>query len=242
MRYVGGKGRIARAIVDVIAERSPGATVAVEPFMGGGAVTAELAKRFGLVLASDAHEDLALMWQAVSDGWTPPEMVTEDEYARLRSAEPSALRGFVGFGGSFGGKWFGGYARGGKTAAGTDRNHQGESSRAVTRVGKAIRSGTVALTHADYASAPIVPGSVIYCDPPYAGTQGYATGGFDSVEFWAWAELASDVADVYVSEYAAPPWWSCVWQTSKRQSVTMPAQGRAVRTEKLFTLDKPLVS
>lgn len=236
MRYVGGKGRIARSIVQTIIELSPTATIAVEPFMGGGAVTAELARRFELVLASDAHPDLSLMWQAVVAGWTPPDVVTEEEYADLRNAAPSALRGFVGFGGSFGGKWFGGFARGGETAAGTPRNHQGESSRTVARIGKTLRAGCVAVTHADYQSAPVIPGSVIYCDPPYAATQGYATGAFDSVEFWAWAEIASDIADVYVSEYTAPPWWRCVWSAEKRQSVTMPAQGRETRTERLFTL------
>ena len=39
MRYVGGKGAIARDIVRVIRERSTG-DVVYEPFMGGGIVTA----------------------------------------------------------------------------------------------------------------------------------------------------------------------------------------------------------
>lgn len=235
MRYVGGKGRVARAIVDVIEARHPGG-VAVEPFMGGGAVTAELARRYDIVAASDAHEDLALMWRAVVAGWKPPEWVTEADYAALRNAEPSAMRGFVGFGGSFGGKWFGGYARGGERADKTPRNHQAESARAVNRIGDSLRAGRVSVVHADYQDAPIIPDSVIYCDPPYASTQGYATGAFDSIEFWAWAEIASDVADVYVSEYSAPSWWKCIWSAEKRQSVTLPSQGREVRVEKLFTL------
>lgn len=237
MRYVGGKGRIARQIVEVIRESAPDARVAVEPFMGGGSVTAELASRFDLVLASDAHPDLVLMWQAVTNGWTPPQYVSEADYAALRNARPSALRGFAGFGGSFGGKWFGGYARGGQTAALEPRNHQGESARKVAKLGAAMRAGgSVVVTHADYHAAPVIPGSVIYCDPPYAATQGYATGAFDSIEFWAWAEVAADVAHVFVSEYAAPSWWHCIWSAEKRQSVTMPAQGREIRVERLFTL------
>lgn len=239
MRYVGGKGRIAKAIVDTIAEHSPSATIAIEPFMGGAAVTAHLARRFDLVLASDAHPDLALLWQAVNDGEVPPEFVSEAEYAALRTASPSALRGFVGYDDSAGGKWFGGYARGGQMASGVPRNHQAESARAVARIGAELRAGRVVVTHSDYQSVPVIPGAVIYCDPPYASTQGYSTGGFDSLEFWAWAEIASEVADVYVSEYAAPSWWSCIWSAQKRQSITMPSQGRAVRTEKLFTLVRP---
>jgi DNA adenine methylase len=236
VRYVGGKGRIARAIVEQIQQHSPDATIAVEPFMGGASVTAELARAFPVVLAADAHPDIAALWSATTYGWTPPATVTEEEYAELRSAAPSPLRGLAGFGGSFGGKWWGGYARGGVMADQTPRDHQAESARAVVRIGEQLRAGAVWVGCRDYRNTPIIPGSVIYCDPPYASTQGYSTGAFDSIDFWAWAEIASDVADVYVSEYRAPSWWRCIWSTEKRQSVTMPAQGRAIRTERLFTL------
>ena len=62
--------------------------------------------------ASDSHEDLILMWQALMRGEMEPFAdVTEVEYAALKTAAPSARRGFVGFGASFGGGWFGGYGR-----------------------------------------------------------------------------------------------------------------------------------
>jgi DNA adenine methylase len=236
VRYVGGKGRIAAAIADRIRDLSPAAPIAYEPFMGGGSVTAELAPRFPLVIASDAHPDLVLMWRAVLEGWAPPEVVTEAEYAALKIAEPSPLRGFVGFGGSFGGKWFAGYARGGVNKSGP-RNHQAESARAVMRIGAQLRRYDVFVARATYGEIPIEPGSVVYCDPPYLSTLGYkSAGGFDPVDFWAWAEVTSDVADVYVSEYVAPPGWACVWSAQKRQSVTRPDQGRELRTERLFRL------
>jgi DNA adenine methylase len=187
------------------------------------------------VHANDAHLDMALMWQAVVRGWRPPDSVTEAEYRALRDAEPSALRGFVGSGGSFGGKWFGGYARGGFNGA-TPRNHQGESARAVARIGDRLQAAHVVVTHSDYRALDIPPGAVVYCDPPYRGTQGYAAGAFDHVDFWAWAEVTSDFASVYVSEYRAPSWWHCIWSTEKRQSVTRPDQGRELRTERLFAL------
>lgn len=232
---MGGKGRIAKAIVKAIVDRHPDAPRAYEPFMGGGAVTARLAQHYP-VTASDAHPDLIALWRAVLKGWHPPEVVTEAEYAELREqTEPSAMRGFVGFGGSFGGKWFSGYARGGYNGT-TPRNHQGESARAIERIGTALRAGVVTVELRDYATTPVLPDSVVYLDPPYRGTQGYATGGFDHVDFWAWAELVASHSHVYVSEYWAPPWWSCVWSAQKRQSVTLPSQGRGLRTERLFTL------
>lgn len=52
------------------------------------------------------------MWQALQQGWQPPEIITKDEYYYVKEHkdENPALTGFVGFGCSFGGKWFGGLA------------------------------------------------------------------------------------------------------------------------------------
>ena len=53
------------------------------------------------------------MWQGLQSGWTPPDVITKEEYKYIREHkdENPALTGFVGFGCSFGGKWFGGLAR-----------------------------------------------------------------------------------------------------------------------------------
>ena len=53
------------------------------------------------------------MWKALQQGWEPPDLVTfEDyEYVRAHQDENPALTAFVGFGCTFGAKWFGGYAR-----------------------------------------------------------------------------------------------------------------------------------
>jgi DNA adenine methylase len=233
VRYIGGKSKIASALVDVIAGLAPEARVAVEPFMGGGAITAKLAQRYETVIASDAHEDLVLMWQAVLAGWVPPTDISESEYQALKSEPPSALRGFAGFGGSFGGKWFGGYARGGFNSDGSPRNHQAESARAVNRIAKSLHDG-VTVSLKDYLDVEVPDGALVYCDPPYANSQGYTTGDFDSQQFWKWADKVSDRATVVVSEYTAPETWKSVWSAAKRQSITLPSQGREYRHENLF--------
>lgn len=67
-------------------------------------MTLALAKVGFRVHASDNHEDLILMWQALMRGETEPFAdVTETEYVSLKTATPSARRGFAGFGSSFGG-------------------------------------------------------------------------------------------------------------------------------------------
>ena len=53
------------------------------------------------------------MWKALQNGWIPPNDISEEEYKYIRENknENMALTSFVGFGCSFAGKWFGGYAR-----------------------------------------------------------------------------------------------------------------------------------
>ena len=233
MRYMGGKSRIAKEITKVMLELSDKREVYVEPFLGGGAVAEHMCPHFEAKYLSDAHEDLMLMWQALLEGWEPPEVVTPAEYAALRDAEPSALRGFVGFGGSFGGKWFGGFAKGGFQANGEPRNHQAESKRNLLKGAAKLRGAKVSA--AGYQTLPTVPAApLIYCDPPYAGTTSYSTDSFDSAAFWAKAqEWAEKGADVFVSEYSAPEGWDCVYVRDLKVS-TNTADNRHTATEKLF--------
>ncbi len=238
MRYIGGKSKIAKRLSQAILERTDCRAVYYEPFMGGGAVSEHMAPAFLRSELSDASGDLMMMWFALCRGWVPPQSVTEAEYSLLRDSEPSPLRGLVGFGGSFGGKWFGGYARGNKKD-GTPRNYLDESARNAMRIAESLVGST--LLARSYVDLVPVPGSVIYCDPPYAATEGYsAVGGFDSGTFWAKAaEWAASGCDVFVSEYAAPDGWECVWESSHRLSLTLASQGRPATTERLFMKEHP---
>lgn len=233
---MGGKGRIAKKIAAVILAETSDRGRYVEPFVGGGAMAAQLGQHFDQAHYSDAHEDLILMWQAViTDGWKPPTDVSEENYRALRDAEPSALRGFVGTGGSFGGRWFSSYARGGFNADGTPRNHQAESSRAVLRDAATMQARQQTVIECrDALAVDVRPGDVVYCDPPYEGTAGYSTG-LDHARFWetaqAWAESG---AVVYVSEYKAPPGWICIWEQELRQSMAQGTQARGMAVERLF--------
>ena len=223
MRYLGGKSKIARALAGVIGK---GETL-IEPFCGGGAMTAALAPQFVRVEASDTHEDLILLWKAIQAGWQPPREISEQEYARLKLCAPSALRGFAGFAGaSWGGKWFGGYARGG------GRNYADEAARSLARDVEKISN--VTFYHRDYINIKPQPGDVVYADPPYAGTTGYGKP-FSSEEFWEvmnyWTILG---ALVFVSEYKAPDNWACVWEQERTRDMKADTKTAVKVTEKLF--------
>ena len=208
MRYMGGKSRIAKKIREHLIGH--GATKYVEPFVGGGAVLASVARDFEHILAADAHVDLIAMYQAIQDGsFTPPETVTEEEYRDLKASAPSPLRTFAAFGASFGGKEWGGYARARTDKGVTRASTAAETRRNLARYAKAgmfdehvvFRGSSVF----DLELPEDLSGTVIYCDPPYGNTTGYKTGRFDTTKAWelyrAWSGRG---AHVYVSEYAGP--------------------------------------
>lgn len=240
MRYIGGKSKIAKGIVGALIEHSHGAVYYYEPFVGGGSVLHEVAKsgQFLHCYASDISPDLIVMWNALYQGWAPPKELSEWDYNSLRHAAPSALRGLAGFGGSFGGKWFGGYARGGLQPNGKPRNHFGESARNARAIADSLPFGGVTFSHRSYDAINPIAGSVIYADPPYADSEGYsAAGQFDTKTFWVEAERwHRNGCAVFVSEYTAPDHWRCIWESAHRRSLAKPNQGRPMRTEKLFTL------
>ncbi|GGX26679.1 hypothetical protein GCM10010353_47190 [Streptomyces chryseus] len=236
MQYMGGKERQARYVVEQLRKHGAGCTRYLEPFIGGVSIFARMAPDFpGAAAGADVHPDLSLMWAAVIDGWEPPKVVTREEYAALRNAEPSALRGFVGFGLSFGGKWFGGYASNNRGDDFCGAARRGVLRKAAGMVGQRV-------TNADYRTFNPGAGTLVYCDPPYAGTTGYAGGLFDHDEFWHTVQRWADAgAVVLVSEYAAPQWAESVWareavKSLRKDSNTLPA------TEQIFRIpaDAPL--
>ena len=82
----------------------------------------------------------------------------------------------------------------------------------------------------DYRSVEIPADSVVYCDIPYRGTSEYVAGAFDHDQFYEWA--LSRPLIVFISEYAMPDEFACVWEC-KHRSILSGAANNAV-TEKLF--------
>jgi len=228
MRYQGGKSRIAAEIVKTIQTLTTEREI-YEPFCGGGAVTIALAKAGFRVYASDSHEDLILMWQAILAGdATVSADVTEEEYQQLKTAAPSARRGFVGYGTSFGGKWFGGFARGGGS------NYAATSRRSSEHILSCNPLPT--FRHADYTETP--DHVVAYLDPPYAGTTSYKSAGkFDHDAFWSWVSRRQGAT--FISELSCPLDLPVVWRKqhkSQNASNSPTSKGAAIieREERLY--------
>lgn len=230
MKYMGSKARHAKEILPIIlAGRTEGQWY-VEPFVGGANV---IDKVGGNRIGSDFNPYVIALWRAVADGWAPPDVVTEVEYKEARKNRTvDARTAFIGFACSYGAKWFGGYARG-KNAQGGWRNYADEGARAMART--AVGISGVKFHHCSYDQLNIPPQSIIYCDPPYAGTTGYATGAFDHAIFWKWCrDKVSEGHKVYVSEYTAPEDWRCVWEKQVNNTLTKDT-GSKKGVERLFT-------
>lgn len=169
-------------------------------------------------------------------GYELPEIITEEQYQAIRAnkdADP-VLTGFVGFGCSFGGKWFGGYAR---NKGGT--NYAAQSKRSLLKDMATL--GGAEFICGDYRKVPIPPGAVVYADPPYADTTGYNGEKFDSKEFWRAMRLLADTGHtVYISEQIAPPDFICVWEKPFTRTLDRNKGNQFKVTEKLFTYISPL--
>ena len=227
MQYMGGKSRISKQIAEILNSAIDKNKPFVSLFCGSCAIESKV--QADVKILNDKHPYLIAMWQALQNGWMPPDAVTKEEYYHVKANmdENPALTGFVGFGCSFGGKWWGGYA---KDKRGDD--YCGQAKRGLLKDLVGIQSAT--FTCLDYHDVEIPDGAVVYCDPPYANTTGYTVGQFDTDEFWDYMRQLSKRCDVYISEESAPDDFECIWSKEKVRTLEKNDNVGRVKVEKLF--------
>jgi site-specific DNA-adenine methylase len=204
--YQGGKKRIGKTIAEIIGEvadllEEDGSSIRgyCEPFVGMAGVYCHIPQLLNSdlsYLAGDVNGELIDMWKAAQRGWRPPIKCSKGEYERLKkSRSRSPRRTFIGYACDFRGKFFGGSFSSEKNVA-----HQANN---VARCGAAMRR--VKFYHGSYEQFSDLKGYIIYCDPPYANTDGYRNmGAFDHAKFWKWCRMMAENNVVLVSEFSAP--------------------------------------
>lgn len=229
MKYMGSKARHAKEILPIIlADRQPGQWY-VEPFVGGANV---IDKVDGNRIGSDQHFYLIKLLDAMSkfDYWVPPLDVSEEDYKNAKTLDDPVLKSYIGFCMSYGGKWFGGYRR--DTSG--KRNYSLEAYKNYMTQAPKLRG--VVFKNCDYYDLELPDNSIIYCDPPYQGTTGYATGAFDHEKFWQWCrDRVNEGHKVFVSEYTAPDDWVAVWEKTVNNTLTKDT-GSKKGVERLFVM------
>lgn len=223
MRYLGGKSRLAKRIVEQISQITSAKEV-WEPFCGGAAVTLEFAKRGFIVHASDAFPGLCNMHKASCNGFRLPLGCT-DEMRRAAKDKRDSFSVALRFGLGFGGNYSSGIAR-------PPDLYATQFNRHCERL--ALFSDMIEWRECDYREISPAPGSITYCDPPYKGTTEYDIKGFNHDVFWQWAHYqASRGVNVFVSEFSAPDSVDCIWQLERKVGIDNRHQQQQ-RVEKLF--------
>ena len=227
MQYMGGKSRISKQIAEVLNSAIDKNTPFVSLFCGSCAIESKV--QADVKILNDKHPYLIAMWQALQNGWMPPDVVTKEEYYRVKANmdENPALTGFVGFGCSFGGHWWGGLASNKK-----GYNYCAISKRSLLKDLAGVQAAT--FTCLDYHDVEIPDDAIVYCDPPYANTTGYTVGQFDTNEFWDYMRQLSKRCDVYISEESAPDDFECIWSKEKVRTLEKNDNVGRVKVEKLF--------
>ena len=234
MQYVGSKNRLSKELAPIIQSYITEETVAyIEPFVGGANMIDKI--KHHNKIGSDIHKELIALLNYTRDNYKDiPETFSEEEYNRVKanrdSYEPWYV-GLVGFCGSFGAKYFGGYAR---RSNGDDVPAQ--AIRSLKKQSPNIQCITFECkSFQDYKPLEY-SNCVFYLDPPYRNTLSYKTGKFPYEEFDKWAIELSKNNTVLISEYEMPEdKFECIW--SKEVKVAISGQGNIKnkkRVEKLF--------
>ena len=232
MQYFGGKVRISKDLSLFLSNQLKENQPFVDLFCGSCNIISRIDSN-RLRIANDKHYYLIEMWKALQNGYNLPDSLTEEEYQYIKNNkdEKPYLTGFVGFGCSFAGKWFGGYARNSK-----GDNYCLRSKKSTLNKFENLQN--VLFYNLDYQYVNMPIGSLIYCDIPYKDTTQYCkneVGKFDHDEFYQWVRENSDKYDIYISEYKknVPEDFEIVWEKKSRKAIR-DRNNEAVETQEVL--------
>lgn len=210
MRYMGGKFRQSKAIVECLRLYVNENTVYVEPFCGGMWSATQVIKELNPkeCILNDINKPLMLLWaKCIKDGvdWLPVDQTTvENEYQKYRKAQDdnNPLTAWYGIALSFGGKWFGGVAR--NSRINNDKGYESQR-RSTNKKVEILKNSRVKFMAGSYDNMEIPDGAVVYCDPPYEGrTKAHHFEKFDYDKFWQWVRDLSKRCVVFTSCFDCP--------------------------------------
>lgn len=228
IRYAGSKGKCGAAIRYIQSCIEPGG-IFHDAMCGACKVVQSITncERW----ASDKDEPIMTLLVEIQNGWEPPSIVTEGEYREWmakRGKVKHPMMGFVGYGCSFGARYFQGYAR----SKNGQVNFAASARSALLRQKPFLRG--VHLGIGDYRklgeeldqrrSRP----RTIYYDPPYEGTKIVGSGNqrFDSKSFWEYVLHQSKKHTVLISEYHCPlPQAEIIWEAEIAAGIRFGTSG-----------------
>jgi len=231
MVFQGSKDRLKKWILPIMLKDRVDDQYFVEPFVGGCNSLCHVPNpRIG----SDLNPYLIAMWGDLQRGRKFDKEISREMYNKERqlfrdgTSTDLALTGYIGFNGSYGGRFFdGGYAK----PSGT-RNYPLERYNNIMKQVPLIQG--IEFAECSYQNLDIPPKSIIYCDIPYKGTKQYINSAtFDYEKFYTWCRMKTSLGHtVYVSEYRMPEGFTEVWH--KELKVGLKQDNSKVNVERLF--------
>ena len=239
MKYMGSKSRIAKDILPIMLKNRRKDQYYVELFVGG---CNYIDKVDGLRIGNDINPFLIAMWKGLQDNLDRPYIIDKCLYSHWRniynqnkksySDYEMFMIGWIGFMGSFNGRFFdGGYS--GHNVGG--RDYISEQIKNTERQIDKIKE--IHFISGDYRDAIIPDNSIIYLDIPYMNTKKYSLSRNFNYEllFQFARDKSIDGHTVFVSEYNAPDDFKVVWSKSITNSMSTTNTYNTV--EKLFIYD-----
>ena len=236
MWYLGGKIRLSKYIVPIIENYINENTLFIDLFCGGCNVSDKITKTKNII-CNDHNKYLIEMWKyLISTKYTTELNYSKEEYDEVknnRSEYEDWYVGLIGFHYSYGGKFFGGYAR---------SRYSDHIERSINKTIK--QSETLKdfmFTNKDYKEYSCVKNAVIYCDPPYKNSTQRSTkynSDFNYEEFYDWCREMSRCNVVIISEKYMPDDFDIIWE--KEHNSNMSYNSATKSNEKLYVYKKNL--
>lgn len=215
MQYFGGKQRISKPLAAFLNSQLKPGQAFYDIFCGSCNVISKIDPNRDRV-ANDLHKELIAMWRYVQQGGELPDEISEEQYKQIKESGNGWLKAFVGFGCSFSGKYWGGYARGGE-----GRSYCQNAKNSTLKKMETMQD--VLFVTCDYQQMNIAHKNVmIYCDIPYKDSVGYSVGAFNHEAFYTWAKKQKWKGHtVLVSEYkhSVPEGWEVVWEYKSKKDI-----------------------
>jgi len=241
MKYMGSKRRIVDEILPIMLDKEH--DTFVDAFCGGCSVITHVPPSYRRI-ANDKNKYLIAMWKALQEGTKFKEEIPRELYNDARDCyhgknqrHTDAAVGFIGFMGSFNGRFFdGGYS--GHNVVGKNGKSRDYIAENITNTLQDVPLlKGVEFHDVSYEELNIPAKSIIYADPPYKDTKQYGDcRNFNYENFYIWCmEMARRGHKVFVSEYQMPSEFRCVLEKEITNSMHQTITKRPV--ERLFTIE-----
>jgi len=206
------------------------------PFCGGGAFEYFLARKGFKVVASDLDESLIALHNTCK---TRPDLIEAwGQESFTKEQFKALLNDNTAYGAYVRSIWsFGNDGRTYLTSSENEANKIAEFERGEAEPNSRHKhiedicllwgrqpNLDITFTCQSYENVTVAENELCYCDPPYSGTAGYRSGGFDHDKFYAWALAQPGL--VLISEYEMPEGFTLIGRYPK-----WVESGRGARTK-----------